>query len=213
MADSQGASVQPNGAPRSQNRQPRRGRSSRSRGGRSRGEHRRGGGSHSTGVAATAGEATTANIASDNAAAATNESARGGRGPSGRRGARHPRGNHDRGHRTTFGTQRPFGGRLTEEPNLAGVESGALNADAPVFVPGQPVTAERKSVQDEQGGPRNHVRRRSKSTAPDLPTRIHEDISNGQYECGICTNEVLRNSKVCLTSIREAGGVLAATRQ
>ncbi|RYP24035.1 hypothetical protein DL765_000763 [Monosporascus sp. GIB2] len=194
----------------------RRGRSSRSRGGRSRGEPRRDGGSNSTAVAAAAGEATAADIASGNVAAATNESARGGRGP---RVARRPRGNHDRGHRTTFGTQRAFGGRLTEEPQLAGAESGALNAGAPVFVPSQPVTAEGKSVQDEQGGPRDHVRRGSKSTAPDLPTRIHEDISNGQYECGICTNEVLRNSKVCtlnhagLTSIREAGGVLDATRQ
>ncbi|RYP76918.1 hypothetical protein DL771_001471 [Monosporascus sp. 5C6A] len=157
MADSQGASVQPNGAPRGQNRQLRRGRSSRSRAVRSRGEPRRGGGSHSTGVAAAAGEATTADLASDNAAAATNESTRGGRGPRGRRGARYPRGNHDRGHRTTFGTQRAFDGRLTEEPQPTGAESGALNANAPVFVPSQPATAERAykmSKEDEEIIPR-----------------------------------------------------------
>ncbi|KAI0191819.1 NF-X1 type zinc finger protein, partial [Xylaria flabelliformis] len=45
------------------------------------------------------------------------------------------------------------------------------------------------------------ARRPSKSSAPDLPTRIHEDISNGQYECVICTNEVLRNSRVWSCSI------------
>jgi transcriptional repressor NF-X1 len=36
----------------------------------------------------------------------------------------------------------------------------------------------------------------SKSTAPDLATRTHEDISHGLYECPICTAEVLRNSKI-----------------
>jgi len=35
-----------------------------------------------------------------------------------------------------------------------------------------------------------------KSTAPDLPTRIHEDIANLQYECVICTSEVIRKSRV-----------------
>jgi transcriptional repressor NF-X1 len=36
----------------------------------------------------------------------------------------------------------------------------------------------------------------SKSQAPDIATRTHEDIDNGHYECPICTSEVLRNSKV-----------------
>jgi transcriptional repressor NF-X1 len=44
-------------------------------------------------------------------------------------------------------------------------------------------------------------RRAPKSTAPDLPTRIHEDINNEQYECVICTSEVLRNSRVWSCSI------------
>ena len=34
------------------------------------------------------------------------------------------------------------------------------------------------------------------STADDLPTRIHEDISNHLYDCVICSNEVLRTSHV-----------------
>lgn len=53
----------------------------------------------------------------------------------------------------------------------------------------------------QQQGKINAVRRASKSMAPDLPTRIHEDVSNGQYECVICTNEVLRNSKIWSCSI------------
>jgi len=36
----------------------------------------------------------------------------------------------------------------------------------------------------------------TKSSAADLPTRIQEDIQNGQYECVICTNEVVLTSRV-----------------
>lgn len=35
-----------------------------------------------------------------------------------------------------------------------------------------------------------------KSTAVDLGTRIHEDISHANYECAICTDDVLRSSHV-----------------
>lgn len=35
-----------------------------------------------------------------------------------------------------------------------------------------------------------------RSTAADLGTRIHEDISSANYECVICTEYVLRNSKI-----------------
>ncbi|RDA87306.1 hypothetical protein CP532_2624 [Ophiocordyceps camponoti-leonardi (nom. inval.)] len=35
-----------------------------------------------------------------------------------------------------------------------------------------------------------------KSTAEDLGTRIHEDIANWNYECTICTDDVLRTSQV-----------------
>lgn len=41
-----------------------------------------------------------------------------------------------------------------------------------------------------------HKRRMSKSQAPDIATRTHEDIANGLYECPICTSEVMNNSKV-----------------
>ncbi|KAI0996657.1 hypothetical protein K3495_g11526 [Podosphaera aphanis] len=50
-----------------------------------------------------------------------------------------------------------------------------------------------------QSGPHTGAiprQRASKSDAPDLTTRIHKDIMNGQYECVICTNEVLPNSKI-----------------
>lgn len=36
----------------------------------------------------------------------------------------------------------------------------------------------------------------SRSTAPDLATRIHEDIAHNTYECAICSNEVGRRSKI-----------------
>lgn len=35
-----------------------------------------------------------------------------------------------------------------------------------------------------------------KSRAPDLTSQIHEDIDNGQYECGICTEDITRWSKI-----------------
>ncbi|KAI1344987.1 hypothetical protein F5Y15DRAFT_364398 [Xylariaceae sp. FL0016] len=96
---------------------------------------------------------------------------------------------------TAVGGRRAFGGLLTSAHDSAVMAS--LNADAAVFVPGQPVsnTSHGSTLQN------NTARRGSKSTAPDLPTRIHQDISNGQYECVICTNEVLRNSRVWSCSI------------
>jgi transcriptional repressor NF-X1 len=83
--------------------------------------------------------------------------------------------------------QRAFGGQLTA-PSETGSVAGSLAGDAPEFVPGQPVAGRRKQT------PR--ARRMSKSQAQDIATRIHEDITNGQYECVICTNEVLPNSKI-----------------
>lgn len=75
-----------------------------------------------------------------------------------------------------------------------------FNLGAVEFVPGQPV-----SVTTNTRGPGEIIPPRSapapkpvmeKSTAEDLPTRIHEDIDNGQYECVICTSEVVRSSRV-----------------
>ncbi|KAG9235089.1 hypothetical protein BJ875DRAFT_282569 [Amylocarpus encephaloides] len=84
---------------------------------------------------------------------------------------------------------RAFGGQLTSNSQVP-IPEGSLAADAPVFVPGQPVVPRARQAQ----APR--PRRMSKSQAPDIATRTHEDITNGQYECVICTNEVLPNSKI-----------------
>jgi transcriptional repressor NF-X1 len=85
--------------------------------------------------------------------------------------------------------QRVFGGQLTSLAPSS--RDGSLAGDAPEFVPGRPIDTRTRHR------PQAHRQRRmSKSQAPDIPTRTHEDITNGQYECGICTNEVLLNSKV-----------------
>ena len=100
---------------------------------------------------------------------------------------------------------RRFGGELTrpEEatdetaPSLAS-PSTQLQPDAPEFRPGQrhgarpPRQRPHPKVQHTPA----RMRRGSRSTAKDLPTRIHEDIDNSQYECAICTNEVQRNSRI-----------------
>lgn len=86
--------------------------------------------------------------------------------------------------------QRVFGGQLTV-PSEAGSVAGSLAGDAPELVPGQPLAARRGKQPQAQ-----RARRISKSQAPDIATRTHEDITNGQYECVICTNEVLPNSKI-----------------
>lgn len=91
---------------------------------------------------------------------------------------------------------RPFGGRLTQ-----------LQPEAPAFVPASvsptaSVTSQMKTARPPRQGrkppPQSQPRRGSlsRSTAPDIATRIHEDISHGVYECAICTNEVTRHSKV-----------------
>lgn len=84
--------------------------------------------------------------------------------------------------------QRAFGGQLTS--NVPPSAEGSLAGDAPEFVPGQPIFQRSRQPQ----APR--ARRMSKSQAPDIATRIHEDITHRHYECAICTNEVLPNSKI-----------------
>ncbi|KAI0482743.1 hypothetical protein GGR56DRAFT_205545 [Xylariaceae sp. FL0804] len=99
-------------------------------------------------------------------------------------------------------TQRAFGGHLTsDEPADTSPAAGAagLNAAAPSFIPGQ--TKLPKAPASTGSRPRRQATRASRSTASDLPTRIHEDISNGHYECVICTNEVVRNSRIWSCSI------------
>ncbi|EQK98547.1 zinc finger domain-containing protein [Ophiocordyceps sinensis CO18] len=91
-------------------------------------------------------------------------------------------------------TYRSFGGHLTSEADESGSAAPFLSADAPEFVPGQPVVSRsgqpRATAQDQ---PRVKL---PKSMAADLGTRIHEDISNWNYECAICTDDVLRTSHV-----------------
>ncbi|KAL2261588.1 hypothetical protein VTK26DRAFT_3828 [Humicola hyalothermophila] len=90
------------------------------------------------------------------------------------------------------------GGRRPPTSSLGG-SSSSLRAGAPEFVPGQPVPARISEAQATAPSPRPQPPSpivTVKSSAADLPTRIHEDIENRQYECVMCTNEVLRNSKV-----------------
>ncbi|KAI1425447.1 hypothetical protein F5Y12DRAFT_747538 [Xylaria sp. FL1777] len=125
-----------------------------------------------------------------------------GRGRREVRGSRRGRATASSGQRTTMAASRAFGGRLTTETETEDQRSEVstrLDASASVFVPGQPFV--RPSPKLVNSAPPRPARRLSKSSAPDLPTRIHEDISNGQYECVICTNEVLRNSRIWSCSI------------
>ncbi|KAI0512534.1 hypothetical protein F5B22DRAFT_615182 [Xylaria bambusicola] len=125
-----------------------------------------------------------------------------GRGRREARGSRRGRGVAASGQRTTIAANRAFGGHLTTGPETEdqnGEASTGLDAGAAVFVPGQPFV--QPSTKSAESAPPKPARRLSKSNAPDLPTRIHEDINNGQYECVICTNEVLRNSRIWSCSI------------
>ncbi|KAL2351746.1 hypothetical protein BJ546DRAFT_918700 [Cryomyces antarcticus] len=101
------------------------------------------------------------------------------------------------GQRTAHGRQ--FGGRLTTDHETALHEAASsaspLQADAPEFRPGQP-PVQRAATRAVPPRQQQRQRRASKSTAPDIATRTHEDISNGHYECPICTNDVQRSSKV-----------------
>ncbi|KAK8185956.1 hypothetical protein BC567DRAFT_240069 [Phyllosticta citribraziliensis] len=85
---------------------------------------------------------------------------------------------------------RTFGGQLTGTHAVDGASAQGLQPNAPDFQPGQPP----RIRELEQARPRK--RRASRSKAPDITTRVHEDIDNGHYECAICTNEVQRNSRM-----------------
>jgi len=140
-------------------------------------------------------------------------------GPRGRRnsnGERSSHAGHIHGQPRTNGhaalnSGRQFGGRLTmtEEANAQSLVS-SLQADAPEFHPGQQHHQRHTTSRNSRGGKNVAVaqlhtqakapraRRGSvlKSTAPDIATRTHEDITSGAYECPICTSEVGRNSKI-----------------
>lgn len=93
---------------------------------------------------------------------------------------------------------RRFGGQLT-----------TLHADAPEFVPSSILPTQNKPPPPAPpSGPSSHDRSKkqnaikprrpslSRSTAPDIATRTHEDIAKGVYECAICTSEVTSRSRV-----------------
>ncbi|TVY26077.1 FKBP12-associated protein 1-like protein [Lachnellula hyalina] len=124
-----------------------------------------------------------ASLAPESTLPPTSNSNRGGRGRRGGLG----RGGRRGGAQPMVNGQRAFGGQLTS--NVPSTE-GSLAGDAPVFIPGQPVAPRARQHQVPR------PRRMSKSQAPDIASRTHEDITNGQYECAICTNEVLPNSKI-----------------
>ncbi|KAF3027890.1 FKBP12-associated protein [Penicillium rubens] len=83
----------------------------------------------------------------------------------------------------------------------------ALRADVPEFVPGKPPSQKgqpSESIPSSKGkGKARQPNARppqpkvtTKSTADDLATRIHEDISHNLYECPICCSELGRRSRV-----------------
>ncbi|TRX90148.1 hypothetical protein FHL15_008876 [Xylaria flabelliformis] len=204
MAAVEAAENRPNESSRGRGNRARGGRPSRGRGSRGgRGNHQR---NHQVAERSNEQQGTAAPTLAERPAS---EASRDGSAPRGRgrRGARGPR--RDRaaiggGQRTTIAAGRAFGGRLTAEtgPEDQSSESPtSLNASASTFVPGQPFVQPRLSTEGANNISLKPARRPSKSNAPDLPTRIHEDISNGQYECVICTNEVLRNSRIWSCSI------------
>ncbi|KAI1142986.1 hypothetical protein F5Y05DRAFT_138279 [Hypoxylon sp. FL0543] len=172
-----------------------RGRSSRGRGnygshhgrGSGHGRGQRPGGSHAP--SADSPNPTTA----PSHATPSNSNNRGGRGQRGNRGLR-------RGQRGgNPNVPRSFGIRLTTDLNTSESDLTSvtrLNVNAQEFVPGQSLAGNSGKSTVRPMARSNQSRKASKSTAPDLPTRIHEDITNGQYECVVCTNEVLPNSVV-----------------
>ncbi|KAJ0121127.1 nf-x1-type zinc finger protein nfxl1 [Diaporthe amygdali] len=118
------------------------------------------------------------------------------RGRGDRRGGRRGGRGGQAGQGTQIAPRRAFGGHLSSAVDQEAATS--LSADAPSFVPGQPISQrERRPPKSKpQDAPKPLPRRASKSEAPDLTTRIHEDIDNGQYECVICSSEVVRTSPV-----------------
>ena len=104
-------------------------------------------------------------------------------------------------------TGRQFGGHLSSTakgPQRGSNITSTLQGGAPEFQP-RNIPANPPSAAGEVGlsatrktypGGVHQARPGSKSAAPDLATRIHDDIAFGAYECPICTYEVGRKSKV-----------------
>ncbi|KPM41750.1 hypothetical protein AK830_g4790 [Neonectria ditissima] len=111
------------------------------------------------------------------------------------------------------GPQRRFGGRLTtdsDQVSHTGAETPpSLSADAPEFVPGQPMPvrssqSQSSSQAQQQLSSRSRNRRKLKKARPEVPKstaselwqRIQEDINTLNYECRVCTEEVTRECEV-----------------
>uniref|UniRef100_L2FT19 Nf-x1 finger transcription n=1 Tax=Colletotrichum fructicola (strain Nara gc5) TaxID=1213859 RepID=L2FT19_COLFN len=182
----------------SSSRGGRRGRSGRGRGGRGQGDGgRRGGGRNAAAQSQPQNQNQSQNQAGPAPAsepivtaapreiapdASASGSGRRGRGRGGSRGGRRGGGRGGSGVAAPVpGTQRTFGGRLTTNAGPDENAAAGLSAAAPDFVPGQPVP-QRSAPAPKQKKPQYPLA--PKSTAADLPTRIHEDISHGQYENG-----------------------------
>ncbi|KAE8389764.1 hypothetical protein BDV23DRAFT_156856 [Aspergillus alliaceus] len=108
---------------------------------------------------------------------------------------------------------RRFEGRLTKPEQASGDDQAGttvgsndleLRADAPEFVPGtQPenvtssaIPAATKKKSKPKSTPPPPPKVTTKSVAPDIATRIHEDIAHNLYECPICTAELGKRSRV-----------------
>ena len=96
---------------------------------------------------------------------------------------------------------RSFHGHLTSTLAPSGARSAfrsTLHAEAPEFQPTQQQHAQGFDVGDRASQANalsstirtSRVQRFPKSSAPDVTTRTHEDISHGVYECPICTNDL-----------------------
>ncbi|RAQ73259.1 hypothetical protein COH20_012366 [Aspergillus flavus] len=141
------------------------------------------------------------------------------------------------GDRGTTSTGRRFEGRLTkpeQAPEGEQVDTAVdandlgLRADAPAFVPGtqsEPVaneptpsttSAPAKKKPKAKNAPPPPPKVTTKSVAPDIATRIHEDIAHNLYESGRRTKVLLRRTlpvaKEKVTRLHlEPGAVLAVT--
>lgn len=150
---------------------------------------------------------------------APTDAARPNKGSRGRRGGFRPEGGRTRGQgrngdRMVSG--RTFQGKLTRPGNSledgdpgdhGGSNDAGLRADAPAFVPGgQPdgapgrtetaTISKGKKPESKPKASQPRPKTKTKSMAPDIATRIHEDIVNNLYECPICTSELGKKSRV-----------------
>ncbi|OKL62598.1 hypothetical protein UA08_02380 [Talaromyces atroroseus] len=162
----------------------------------------------------------------------TQDTARGGHTHQGRRGNRSSRvranrtannNGHDRISPQVGG--RSFGGRLTRNdedaienpsPSLATTHDDPLHADAPEFVPGQSpshgLDSKTGSQLVKKQARKPPAKITTKSTAPDLATRTHEDIANAVSRSGRRTKDRLFSSvkQKMAQKLSDSGAVLDA---